>query len=98
MQRLGEKLRILRLQRGLSLRDLAVALGHPPSFNSYLSDVENGRRIPKLGFVLQLAAFFQVSMDQFTGSPALSVRGAFLMRPAPVDATDQSWPGHTYCV
>ena len=66
MQRLGEKLRILRLQRGLSLRDLAVALAHPPSFNSYLSDVENGRRIPKLGFVLQLAAFFQVSMDQFT--------------------------------
>lgn len=66
MQRLGEKLRILRLQRGLSLRDLAIALGHPPSFNSYLSDVENGRRIPKLGFVLQLAAFFQVSMDQFT--------------------------------
>jgi transcriptional regulator with XRE-family HTH domain len=66
MQRLGEKLRILRLQRGLSLRDLAVALGHPPSFNSYLSDVENGRRIPKLGFVLQLAAFFQVSMDQLT--------------------------------
>lgn len=66
MQRLGEKLRILRLQRGLSLRDLAIALGHPPSFNSYLSDVENGRRIPKLGFVLQLAAFFQVSMDQLT--------------------------------
>jgi transcriptional regulator with XRE-family HTH domain len=66
MQRLGEKLRFLRLQRGLSLRDLAVALGHPPSFNSYLSDVENGRRIPKLGFVLQLAAFFQVSIDQFT--------------------------------
>lgn len=66
MQPLGEKLRVLRLQRGLSLRDLAVALGHPPSFNSYLSDVENGRRIPKLGFVLQLAAFFQVSMDQLT--------------------------------
>lgn len=66
MQRLGEKLRILRLQRGLSLRDLAIALGHPPSFNSYLSDVENGRRIPKLGFVLQLAAVFQVSMDQLT--------------------------------
>lgn len=66
MQRLGEKLRLLRLQRGLSLRDLAVALGHPPSFNSYLSDVENGRRTPKLGFVLQLAAFYQVSMDQLT--------------------------------
>ena len=66
MRRLGEKLHILRFQRGLSLRDLAVALGHPPSFNSYLSDVENGRRIPKLAFVLQLAAFFQVSMDHLT--------------------------------
>ncbi|MFL5800338.1 MAG: helix-turn-helix domain-containing protein [Roseiflexaceae bacterium] len=66
MQRFGEKLRVLRLRRGLSLRDLAVALGHPPSFNSYLSDVENGRRTPKLGFLLQLAAFFQVSMDQLT--------------------------------
>jgi transcriptional regulator with XRE-family HTH domain len=66
MQRLGEKLRILRLQRELSLRELAVALGHPPSFNSYLSDVENGRRTPKLAFVLQVTAFFQVSMDQLT--------------------------------
>ena len=63
MQRFGEKLRTLRQRRGLTLRDFALALGHPASFNSYLSDVENGRRTPKTPFVLEVAQFFGVTPD-----------------------------------
>ncbi len=64
MQRFGEKMRTLRTRHGMTIRELATALGYAPSFNSYISDVENGKRRPKIDFVLKVAQLFQVSTDQ----------------------------------
>jgi transcriptional regulator with XRE-family HTH domain len=62
MQRFGEKLRALRKQRGLTVRDFAEALGY--SGHSHISEVETGKREPKVGFILKVAHFFDVTTDQ----------------------------------
>jgi len=64
MQRLGEKMRTLRERRGLTMRGLAIALGYPASNSSYISDVEHGKRMPKADFLLKVADFFDVTLDQ----------------------------------
>jgi transcriptional regulator with XRE-family HTH domain len=64
MQRFGEKLRTLRTQHGLTVRGLSVALGYKESNHSYISEAETGKRTPKLEFVLKVAQFFNVSVDQ----------------------------------
>lgn len=61
-QRFGGKLRALRLQRGLSLRELAAALGYEA--HVYLNLVETGKKSPSLTLVIRAAAFFNVTMDQ----------------------------------
>ena len=62
MARFGEKLRYLRQQRGMTMRQLADALG----FNShgYLGDLESGRRQPSLELALIIADYFEVSIEQ----------------------------------
>lgn len=62
MQRFGEKLRVLRKRHGMTVRELAEALGY--SGHSHISEVETGKREPKVGFVLKVAHFFQVTTDQ----------------------------------
>jgi transcriptional regulator with XRE-family HTH domain len=62
MQRFGEKLRTLRKRHGMTVRELAEALGY--SGHSHISEVETSKREPKVGFVLKIADFFQVTTDQ----------------------------------
>ena len=62
MQRFGEKLRQLRKRHGLTMIQLNEAL-HISS-QGYLSNLETGRRIPPAELVVQIADFFQVSLDQ----------------------------------
>src|SRR5262245_3088746 len=64
MQRFGEKLRTLRTRRGMTVRELAVALGYAASSHSYISEAETGKRVPKTQFVLKVAQFFSVTTDQ----------------------------------
>jgi len=61
MQRFGEKLRLIRTRRGMSLRQLASELG----FNShgYVGDLESGRKKPSLEVALKIARLFGVSVD-----------------------------------
>lgn len=61
-KRFGEKLRVLRLQRGLTLRELAEALGYDA--HVYINLVETGKKSPSLTLVMRAAAFFNVTMDQ----------------------------------
>ena len=57
----GRKLRDLRAQRGLRLKDMAAALGVS---SAYLSALEHGRRgRPSSGFVQQISAFFNLAWD-----------------------------------
>ena len=61
MERFGEKLRALRKQRKLTMRDLAKALGF--ATHGYLGDLESGRAKPSLELALKIADFFGVAVD-----------------------------------
>lgn len=62
MQRFGEKLRTLRTRHGLTVRELASALGY--NAHNHISLVENGRREPSLRMAIKIAHFFHVTLDQ----------------------------------
>lgn len=62
MQRFGEKLRALRKQRGMTLRELAEALEF--ATHGYLGDLESGRRQPSLELAIKIADLFEVTIDQ----------------------------------
>lgn len=62
MQRFGEKLRTLRKQHNLTMRELADKLGL--STHGYIGDLESGRRQPSLEFAVQIADLFGVTVEQ----------------------------------
>jgi transcriptional regulator with XRE-family HTH domain len=62
LQRFGEKLRSLRVSQGMTLSELASELGHKT--HSYLSELEAGKKIPTVDFVLNVAHFFDVTTDE----------------------------------
>lgn len=61
MKRFGEKLRILRIRRGMTLRELAEALGSPS--HGYIGNLESGRRKPTLELAFKIASLFQVPVE-----------------------------------
>ena len=61
MNLFGEKLKMLRKQKGITLKDLAVQLGF--NSHSYFSELESGKKKPTVDAVLSVARFFQVSTD-----------------------------------
>ncbi|MBV8859179.1 MAG: helix-turn-helix transcriptional regulator [Acidobacteria bacterium] len=62
IKRFGEKLRILRQHKGLTLQELATALGYKA--HGHLSELEAGKKTPTVDFVLLVARFFEVSTDE----------------------------------
>lgn len=62
MGRFGEKLRYLRLKRGLTMRELAIALGFKS--HGFIGDLESGRKYPSLDLAVKLADYFGVTVDQ----------------------------------
>jgi transcriptional regulator with XRE-family HTH domain len=62
MQRFGEKLHTLRMQRGMTLKELAEALGH--TAHGHISELEAGKKLPTVQFVINVARLFNVSTDQ----------------------------------
>ena len=61
LDRFGEKLRALRKQHGMTLRETATVLGYAD--HTHLSAVETGRKKPTAELVLKVSEFFQVSAD-----------------------------------
>ncbi len=61
LERLGQKLRTLRLRRGLSQIKLGLALGY--ANGSYMSQIETRKQKPIAEFVLKVADYFGVSTD-----------------------------------
>lgn len=61
MQRLGEKVRISRKRRGMTIKALALALGFPS--HSYISEIETGKKVPGTELIIKLADLFQVTVD-----------------------------------
>ncbi|MCI0560666.1 MAG: helix-turn-helix domain-containing protein [Nitrososphaera sp.] len=62
IQRFGEKLHLLRTRRGLTLKELAIALGYKA--HGHISELEAGKKVPTVGFVISVARFFGVSTDE----------------------------------
>ena len=62
IQRFGVKLHALRTRRGMTLKDLAFALGL--SAHGYLSELEAGKKIPTIEFVVKAARLFGVTTDE----------------------------------
>jgi transcriptional regulator with XRE-family HTH domain len=61
MGRIGEKLKTLRLQQGLTTRQLAQAL---EISQAQISRIENGLRQPSGDLIVKMADFFNVSLDK----------------------------------
>jgi transcriptional regulator with XRE-family HTH domain len=62
MQRFGEKLHRLRVQRQITLKELASALGL--SAHGYISELEAGKKKPTAEFVLNASRYFDVTTDE----------------------------------
>jgi transcriptional regulator with XRE-family HTH domain len=62
MQRFGEKLRQLRTQRSMTLKELARALGY--TAHGHISELEAGKKMPTVQFVLNVARLFGVTTDE----------------------------------
>ncbi|HFQ93133.1 MAG TPA: XRE family transcriptional regulator [Anaerolineae bacterium] len=60
MNRFGEKLRMLRNQRGLTLRQLGGMLEVD---HSYVARLEKGEKMPNVAMVLKISQIFDVSTD-----------------------------------
>lgn len=61
MIRFGEKLRLLRNARGMTLVELAGELGLKS--HGYLSELESGRKTPTVEIVLGVSTLFDVPTD-----------------------------------
>jgi len=59
MQRFGEKLHALRMQRGFTLRELANLLG---VHNSHVARIEKGKK-PSVELILKISRLFDVPID-----------------------------------
>lgn len=62
MQRFGQKMRALRTQRGMTIRELAAALSYKGA--GRISEIETGKRVPTADFVFKVAKLFNVTTDQ----------------------------------
>lgn len=60
---LGKKVRRLREEAGLTQSELALIVGLSNSSKGVISEVESGKKIPKVEVILQLADYFGVSTD-----------------------------------
>ena len=62
MERFGEKLRLLREKRGITVRELASVLGIKS--HSHIVGLEAGKHKPSADLIVKIAEFFEVSTDQ----------------------------------
>ncbi len=62
IRRFGEKLRTLRTQHGMTVRELTSALGY--TGYGYIHTIEMGRSKPTAELVLHVALLFNVTTDQ----------------------------------
>ncbi|HEY0068916.1 MAG TPA: tRNA-guanine transglycosylase DpdA, partial [Chloroflexia bacterium] len=63
ISRLGEKVRRLREDAGLSQREFAQALGLSANSRGYISEIELGKKAPPAVKIVHLARFFNVTPD-----------------------------------
>ncbi len=62
VQKFGQKLKTLRCQQNLTLKEIAIALGY--TSHGYLSEIEAGKKMPTVEFTVNASRFFGVTTDQ----------------------------------
>ncbi len=62
IQRFGEKLKALRLEKRLTLQQFAESLGY--SAHGYISELEAGKKIPTVEFVLSVSRIYDIPTDE----------------------------------
>jgi transcriptional regulator with XRE-family HTH domain len=67
---IGERIRLLRNKKGFTLKDISEKTNLSISF---ISDIENGRRTPRLENLQYIADALNVSIDRLTGEAASSI-------------------------
>ena len=86
-QRVGEHVRRLRVQAGISLRTLARQTGFSASF---LSQVENGQVSPSISSMEKIAAALGASLGEFFAAAA-GGEGGLVVRAADRQAMSSGW-------
>ena len=61
MEKFGEKLRILRQQRGLSLQQLGDELSVS---KTYIWEMENGKKTPNIAMLVKICDVFNIPADK----------------------------------
>ncbi len=62
LRKFGEKLKALRLSKGLTLQEFAKAVGYHA--HGYISELEAGKKTPTVEFVLAVSRYYGVSTDE----------------------------------
>ncbi len=62
MKKFGAKLQTLRIHRGMTLVELAHALGY--TTHSYISEIESGKKQPTVKLAIGVARLFGVTTDE----------------------------------
>lgn len=60
----GKQIAYYRKNKKLTQRELAIIVGIP---GKYLSDIETGRKVPRINHLARIAAALGVTMDELTG-------------------------------
>lgn len=64
MKNIGETFKQIRLERGITLREIENATGIN---NGNLSRWEQGKVLPNIEFCIKLADFYGISLDELVG-------------------------------
>ena len=70
--KLGEKIRFLRRRHGLTLKTLSSKLGYMT--HGYISEIETGKKIPSLDFIVNFCELTGISIDQLIKEEVMSVK------------------------
>lgn len=58
----GDRLAFLRLQKGVSARDMSLSIGQNPSYINY---IENGKALPSMGSFFYICEYLKISPSEF---------------------------------
>ena len=87
-KRVGERLRQLREERGISLRKLAELTEFSASF---ISQVENGQASPSIGSLERIASAVGVTLGEFFAAPSRGEGPGLVVRAAARENLESAW-------
>ena len=68
---MAEKIYQLRIERGMSARELSLSLGYSPG---YINKIENKRAFPSFSAFIYLCEYFHITPADFFSNMSLGVK------------------------